>query len=187
MATTPTPAPHSSADAEDALRLARWTVTSGSNVNSRGAVVIASGDHQWEAAAEGNGAVDALFRAVDRALAPVLSGHPRLVAYDVHAVAEGPDAEGRVTVTIAPPVAAEGARASGRYTGEVTSTNIIAASIEAYIDAINELLAEEHWAGATESAGNRKRALVTEPAARGRRAELDEDAGRIDTTDWFNQ
>jgi LeuA allosteric (dimerisation) domain len=186
MASTPTPAPHASADAEETLHLARWTVTSGSNVNSRGAVVIASGDHQWEAAAEGNGAVDALFRAVDRALAGVLTGHPRLLGYDVHAVAEGPDAEGKVTVTIAPPTGAEGARANGRYTGEITSTNIIAASIEAYIDAINELLAEEHWAGATESAGNQKRARVTEPAARGRRAELDEEAGTIDTTDWFN-
>ena len=36
------------------LHLARWTVTSGSQVQSRGAVVIASGDHQWEASAEGN-------------------------------------------------------------------------------------------------------------------------------------
>jgi hypothetical protein len=105
----------------------------------------------------------------------------------VHAVAEGPDAEGKVTVTIEPPSAAAGARASGRYAGEVTSTNIIAASIEAYIDAINELLAEEHWQGATESAGNRKRARVSAPAAKAQRAELDEDAGRIDTTDWFNQ
>src|SRR5215210_9408516 len=164
-----------SAEATPTLHLARWTVTSGSNVNSRGAVVIAAGDHQWEASAEGNGAVDALFRAVDRALAEVLTGHPRLLGYDVHAVAEGPDAEGKVTVTIAPPTGAAGARANGRYTGEITSTNIIAASIEAYIDAINELLAEEHWAGATESAGNQKRARVTEPAARGRRAELDED------------
>src|ERR671925_589542 len=88
------------------LHLARWTVTSGSQVQSRGAVVIASGDHQWEASAEGNGAVDALYRAVDRALAGVLTGHPRLLAYDVHAVAEGPDAEGKVTVTIAPPTGA---------------------------------------------------------------------------------
>jgi len=186
MASTPTPAQHASADAEETLHLARWTVTSGSNVNSRGAVVIASGDHQWEAAAEGNGAVDALFRAVDRALAEVLTGHPRLLGYDVHAVAEGPDAEGKVTVTIAPPTGAEGARASGRYTGEITSTNIIAASIEAYIDAINELLAEEHWAGATETAGNRKRAKISEPAAKAQRAQLDEEAGKIDTTDWFN-
>jgi 2-isopropylmalate synthase len=169
------------------LHLARWTVTSGSNVNSRGAVVIASGDHQWEASAEGNGAVDALFRAVDRALAGVLTGHPRLIAYDVHAVAEGPDAEGRVTVTIAPPSEAAGARAEGRYTGETISTNIIAASIEAYISAINLLLDEEHWAGAAEDAGNRKRARVAPHDAKARRAELDEDAGRIDTTEWFNQ
>jgi 2-isopropylmalate synthase len=182
-----TTAAERSAEAAPALHLARWTVTSGSNVNSRGAVVIASGDHQWEASAEGNGAVDALFRAVDRALAEVLTGHPRLIAYDVHAVAEGPDAEGRVTVTIAPPSGAAGARAEGRYTGETTSTNIIAASIDAYIDAINALLAEEHWQDATEAAGNRKRARLTAPGARVRRAELDEDAGRIDTTDWFNQ
>ncbi|HEX3427979.1 MAG TPA: alpha-isopropylmalate synthase regulatory domain-containing protein [Candidatus Limnocylindrales bacterium] len=173
-------------DSADALHLARWTVTSGSNANSRGAVVIASGDHQWEASAEGNGAVDALFRAVDRALAGVLTGHPRLLSYDVHAVAEGPDAEGRVTVSIAPPSDASGPRGSGRYTGEIVSTNIIAASIEAYIDAINELLAEEHWAGATETAGNRKRARVSAPAAKAQRAELDEEAGAIDTTDWFN-
>lgn len=175
-----------SAEATPTLHLSRWTVTSGSNVNSRGAVVIASGDHQWEASAEGNGAVDALFRAVDRALAGVLTGHPRLLAYDVHAVAEGPDAEGRVTVTIAPP-AAEGARGTGRYTGETTSTNIIAASIDAYIRAINLLLAEEHWSGATESAGNRKRARVQPHDAKAQRAELDEEAGRIDTTEWFNQ
>jgi hypothetical protein len=188
MATTARSAQQTGTTTEDAtLHLARWTVTSGSNVNSRGAVVIASGEHQWEASAEGNGAVDALFRAVDRAIAGVLTGHPRLLAYDVHAVAEGPDAEGRVTVSIAPPSGAGGARADGRYQGEVISTNIIAASIEAYVEAINGLLAEEHWAGAAESAGNRKRAQVTASAAKAQRAEVDEEAGRIDTTEWFNQ
>ena len=76
MATTPTPAParrpamrrHPPPRPLDGdVRL---------NSNSRGAVVIAAGDHQWEASAEGNGAVDALFRAVDKALAGVLTGHP---------------------------------------------------------------------------------------------------------------
>ena len=183
------PSPDSSAspaDPADTLHLARWTVMSGSNANSRGAVVIAAGEHQWEASAEGNGAIDALFRAVDSALKDVLTGHPRLVGYVVRALGDAPDAEGRVTITIAPPPGAEGARASGRYTGEITSTNIIAASIEAYIDAINELLAEEHWQGATETAGNRKGARVSAPTAKAQRAELDEDAGKIDTTDWFN-
>ena len=45
---------------EATLQLARWTVTSGSNVRSRGAVVITSGDHEWRASATGNGAIDAL-------------------------------------------------------------------------------------------------------------------------------
>ncbi len=175
------------AAATPTLHLARWTVTSGSNVNSRGAVVIASGEHQWEASAEGNGAVDALFRAVDKAIAGVLTGHPRLISYDVHAVAEGPDAEGRVTITIAPPSDAGGARATGRYTGETTSTNIIAASIDAYIGAVNLLLAEEHWAGAAESAGNSKRARAQAKEAKERRAELDPEKAEHDTTAWFER
>jgi hypothetical protein len=168
------------------LHLARWTITSGSQVQSRGAVVIASGDHQWQASAEGNGAVDALYRAVDRALAGVLAGHPRLLAYDVHAVAEGPDAEGVVTVTIAPPSAASGRRGTGRYSGAARSENIIAASVDAYIDAVNRMLAEEHWAGAAESAGNRKRAKTATPAEGGR-AELDPDEAHHDTTAWFER
>ena len=73
----------------DALHLARWTVTSGSNTQSRGAVVIEAGDHHWQASSQGNGAVDALFGAVDRALAEVLAGHPRLVGYDVRALGRG--------------------------------------------------------------------------------------------------
>lgn len=166
------------------LRLGRWTVTSGSQVQSRGAVVISSDDHEWQASAEGNGAVDALFGAVDKALADVLHGHPRLVGYDVHSVGEGPDAEGVVTLRIAPPPEAPGVRATGEYTGESRSTNIIAASVDAYIDAINRLLDEEHWAGATDAAGNRKRA--TTAARAGARAEMDEDAAHHDTTSWFN-
>jgi 2-isopropylmalate synthase len=169
----------------DALHLARWTINSGSNVQSRGAVVIASGDHQWEAKAEGNGPVDALYRAVDKALHDVLTGHPRLMAYDVHAVAEGPESDGIVTVSLAPPASAAGARATGRYRGEARSSNIIAASVEAYIAAINRLLAEEHWAGATEDAGNRKR--VRGAGARSRRAELDETADDGNITDWFSR
>ena len=146
-------------------------------------MVIASGDHQWEGSAEGNGPVDALYRAVDRALDAVLTGQPRLLAYDVHALTEGPAAEALVTVAVAPPSSAVGQRASGRYEGDARSTNIIAASVEAYIRALNQLLAESHWADATESAGNRKRAGGA--AATDARARLDEDEGANDVTDWL--
>jgi 2-isopropylmalate synthase len=170
----------------DSLQLARWTATSGSNVRSRGAVVIGSGDHEWRASAEGNGAIDALFRAVDEALAGVLTGHPRLLAYDIHALGEGTDTIGAVTVRIAPPDIG-GERGSGEYSGEARGPNIIAASIEAYIAALNALLAESHWSGATEAAGNRKGVAVSAGTAREQRADLDEGEAPHDTTAWFER
>jgi hypothetical protein len=174
------------ADDADSLHLARWTATSGSNTRSRGAVVIASGDHEWRASAEGNGAIDALYRAVDQALSGVLTGHPRLLAFDIHALGEGTDTVGAVTVRIAPPDIG-GQRGSGEYAGEARGSNIIAASIEAYVAAINLLLAEAHWSGATEAAGNRKGVAVSAGKAREQRADLDEGEAPHDTTNWFER
>ena len=169
------------------VRLERWTVTTGSNVNSRAAVVLIAGRHDWKASAEGNGAVDALLRAVDKALADILGGHPVLLSYDVHALAEGPDAEGRVTVRIAPPASAAGAHADGPYTGEVASTNTVAASVEAYVGALNAMLVDPSWAGAAETAGSRRgRGRGAEPGGPAS-AEFDDDARPIDTTEWFNR
>lgn len=181
------PAADEALPANEKLRLARWTVASGSNIQSRGAVVIVSGDHQWEGAAEGNGPVDALIRAVDTALADVLGGHPRLLAYEVHAVTEGPDAEAAVTVRIAPPESATGHRAAGRHRAEAHNVNMIAASVEAYISAVDELLAQEHWRGATEAAGNRKGVVISARKAREQRADLDEAEAPHDTTAWFER
>jgi LeuA allosteric (dimerisation) domain. len=171
---------------EDSLQLSRWTATSGSNVRSRGAVVITSGDHEWRASADGNGAIDALYRAVDNALVGVLSGHPRLLAYDIHALGEGTDTIGAVTVRIAPPDIG-GERGSGEYTGEARGPNIIAASIEAYILALNALLGESHWSGATEAAGNRKGVAISPGKAREQRADIDEAEVPRDTTAWFER
>ncbi len=166
------------------VHLARWSCTTGSSVQSRAVVVLESGEHQWRATSEGNGAVDALYHAVDRALAGVLAGHPRLVAYDVHALAEGPSAEGRVRVEVEPPAEAPGPRSAGRYQGEARSTNIIAASVEAYIEAINAMLAEAHWAGATEEAASHRRARGSRAGAGAVEIDHSED---LDTSGWFER
>jgi 2-isopropylmalate synthase len=167
--------------ADQRVELVRWTCTTGSNARSRGAVVVQSGDHRWQASAEGIGPVDALYRAVDSALHDVLTGHPRLTAYDLEALTLGTEGVARVRLQLSPPEAAEGARSSGTYEGIGESPNIVAASIEAYIDAVNGLLAEEHWAGATDSAGNFR-------AATGEQApspEYDPSKGAPDTTRWW--
>ena len=181
-----------SATSTPPLHLARWTVSSGSNARSRGAVILDDGEHHWQASSEGNGAIDALYTAVDKALAEILDGHPRLLGYDIHALGEGTDTIGVVTVRIAPPLVS-GERGSGEYVGEARGPNIIAASIEAYIVALNAMLAEEHWEGAPRDAAHepgsraRPKAAVRAGEARERRAELDEDAGAIDTVDWFDR
>lgn len=164
-----------------ALHLARWSVTSGSNVRSRGIVVLDAGEHHWQGSAEGNGAVDALFKAVDSALAPLLSGHPRLVGYEVAALAEGPDAEGRVSIRIRPPVGAPGERGTGEYSGGSSGTNIIAASIEAYVEALDAMLGAPSWAAAPTEAGSTRR----KRQPHGRRGEFDAEKGVPDTTAWF--
>jgi len=171
---------------DTALHLARWTVTSGSNIRSRGAVVIAAGDREWRASADGIGPIDALYRAVDKALAGVLSGHPRLRAYDIHALGEGTDVVGLVSVRVAPPEV-EGDRGTGEFGGEARGANIIAASIEAYIQALNGLLSDPSWSGATEAAAGRPREAVSAGVARERRAELDEDDAQHDTVAWFER
>lgn len=178
--------PHRAPDAPIALR--RWTVTSGSNTNSRAAVVLATGSDSWDASAEGNGPVDALFRAVDRALDDVLDGHPRLVGYEVRALDEGPGAEGRVTVTITPPAGAEGERAAGRHAGEATSTNTIAASVEAYVAALNAMLGGKAWAGAAREAGARRDPRAGAAAGSSAApAEWIEAEADVDPHEWFNR
>ena len=173
-----------------AISLDRWTVTSGSNVNSRAAVVIRAGGYDWKASTEGNGAVDALLKAVDRALGDVLGGHPQLLSYDVHALGEGPGAEGRVNLVIAPPPGSPGERGEGRFPGSSSSTNTVASSVEAYIEALNGMLESPAWAGAagaaSETMAARRRARGTVPGT-DQPAEFDDDAQSLDINDWFNR
>ena len=85
----------------------------------------------------GNGPVNALFKAVDEAVQPVLGWHPVLTEYEIKAVSEGEDAQGQVLVR-ARRSSDEGPGAL-LVTGHGLSTNIIEASLEAYLVATNKL------------------------------------------------
>jgi 2-isopropylmalate synthase len=167
---------------EPVLTVLRWNATTGSGSRSRATVIIGSGEHLFEATGVGDGPVDALFRATDRALHPVLGGHPRLLAYSVSALpmSDGgypaSDARGQVEVRLAPPAG------EAEFTASAIDTNILAASLGAYVAAINHLLLEPGWAAAIEAAGNRRRATST--PQRGR-ATLDPDAPEHDMHKWY--
>jgi 2-isopropylmalate synthase len=84
------------------------------------------------AAAIGAGPVDAAFRAIDQ-LVPVKAV---LIEYDVHSVTAGIDALGEVTVRVRDDGLDEG-KIFGGYGAD---TDIIAASAQAYLAALNRLI-----------------------------------------------
>lgn len=82
-------------------------------------------------AAIGKGPVDACYQAVDA----IVKCPNTLIEYSVHAVTEGIDALGEVTVRIGTP---DGSRSFGGYGAE---SDIVVASVRAYLAALNRMLA----------------------------------------------
>ena len=103
---------------------------------SRAKLTLLGGGHRWRANADGNGAVDALMRAVDDALAPLLGEGVALATYDVHAT--GPGHETKASVSLS--VRSRGDADGPLYPGHFVSENVLEASIGAYVDAVNALL-----------------------------------------------
>ena len=95
------------------------------------------GGEERTAEATGNGPVDALFGAVDEAVQPVLGWHPTLTEYEIKAVSAGEDAQGQVLVRCRR--SSDEGPGALVVTGHGLSTNIIEASLEAYLVAVNKL------------------------------------------------
>lgn len=82
-------------------------------------------------AAVGTGPVDASYRAIDA----IVNAPNVLIEYSVHSVTEGIDALGEVTVRISPP------NSSRTFGGYGADSDIIVASVKAYIAAVNRMIA----------------------------------------------
>ncbi len=88
---------------------------------------ICRGSEILEAEARGDGPVDAAYKAIARAAGI----SPAILRYEIQAVTEGTDALGKVTVQMD--------HNGRRVLGRGASTDIIEASIKAYLDALNRL------------------------------------------------
>jgi 2-isopropylmalate synthase len=120
------------------VALQGWSVTSSHGGSSTGNVTVAIEGEARSAEGTGNGPVDALFSAVDAAVEPVLGWHPTLTDYEIRAVSAGEDAQGQVLVKSRRSTDPDAAH--GTATGHGLSTNIIEASVEAYLAALEKLL-----------------------------------------------
>jgi 2-isopropylmalate synthase len=100
-------------------------------------VTVAIEGRERATEATGNGPVNALFSAVDEALQPVLGWHPILTEYEIKAVSAGEDAQGQVLVRCRR--SSDEGPGALIVSGHGLSTNIIEASLDAYLVATNKL------------------------------------------------
>ncbi len=119
------------------IALEGWSVTSSHGGKATGTVSLSIGGEEHGHESTGNGPVNALYAAVDAVLQPVLGWHPILAEYEIKAVSAGEDAQGQVRVRCRR--SSEEGPGALVVTGHGLSTNIIEASLEAYLVAANKL------------------------------------------------
>jgi 2-isopropylmalate synthase len=113
----------------ETYRLVSIHVESGSGVTPTAAVEIAVGQEVLKKTGSGDGPVDAAYRTI----ATMTATKSRLLSYNVKGITGGTDALGEVTVT----VEEEGKSVMGHG----ADTDIIIASVRAYLNALNKLAA----------------------------------------------
>ncbi|MBI5137139.1 MAG: 2-isopropylmalate synthase [Nitrospirae bacterium] len=108
--------------------LAHMRVTSGTDAVPTASVTLTVDGAEKAATAQGDGPVDAGYRAI----AQITGTDSRLTAYIVQAISGGTDAQGRVTVKVE-----DGGRT---FTGQGADPDIVVASARAYLNALNKVV-----------------------------------------------
>lgn len=108
-----------------------YTTTSSNVTNSMSQITLRCNDEIMCGVSDGDGPIDAAFRAIEQCI----GHHYELDDFQVQSVTEGKEALGSALVRL---------RNNGKlYSGNGTSTDIVAASIRAYINALNKIVFEE--------------------------------------------
>jgi 2-isopropylmalate synthase len=118
----------------DPLQLMRWNASIGSNGPATASVVVTREGQEVTGDGQGNGAVNALFQAIDAAIAIPCE----LEEYQVEAVTPGEDAQGQVRLRI---------RVGDQiFNGYGLATDVVEASARAYLAALSKVIEGESTA-----------------------------------------
>ncbi len=112
-----------------ALQLVSLRVTTGTDITPSATVKIKKSNTVQEASSIGDGPVDACYKAVDK----ITGTKAKLTGYEIESLTRGQDAQGlvRVEIAVGKQIAA----------GRGASTDIMEASVKAYLDALNRIKA----------------------------------------------
>lgn len=121
-------AEESSEQVEDGLRLVSLKVCSQTGVRPHAQIVISVHGDQRQAQADGDGPVDAAFKAIES----MVQAGGQLQLYSVSNITSGTDAQGEVTVRLE--------KAGRIVNGHGADTDIVVASAKAYLNALSKLV-----------------------------------------------
>ena len=111
--------------------LESYVVTSGNTISATASLKLKKQEKTLEGVSIGDGPIDAAFLAVEK----ITGQHYELDDFQIQAVTEGREAMGQTVVKL---------RSGGKvYSGRGISTDIVGASIRAYINALNKIVYEE--------------------------------------------
>jgi 2-isopropylmalate synthase len=112
-------------------QIVNYVINSGNVITATANLLLSRNGEEVRGVGIGDGPIDAAFQAIEQ----VIGHHYELDDFQIQTVTEGRDAMGSALVKL---------RAGGRvYSGNGISTDIIGASIRAYISALNKIVYEE--------------------------------------------
>lgn len=112
-------------------KLKSYVINSGNIINASAVMVLEKNGEEKQGITVGDGPIDAAFQCVEA----IAGRHFELDDFQIHSVTEGREAMGAAVVKL---------RSEGKlYSGRGTSTDIVEASINAYINALNKICFEE--------------------------------------------
>ena len=111
--------------------LANYVINCGNIISASAHLKLTRGEQALEGICLGDGPIDAAFLAIEQ----IIGHHYELDDFQIQAVTEGREAMGSALVKL---------RSGGKlYSGKGISTDIIGASIHAYLSALNKIVYEE--------------------------------------------
>ncbi len=111
--------------------LVNYVINSGNIISASAQIALKRMGETLQAVSIGDGPVDAAFKAIDQ----IVGHHYELDDFQIQAVTEGKEAVGKALVKL---------RDRGRlYSGTGISTDILGASLRAYLNAVNKIIYEE--------------------------------------------
>ena len=114
-------------------RLKSFVINSGNLISATANISLDKGDRMMQGVSVGDGPIDAAFLAIEK----IIGTHYDLDDFQIQAVTEGREAVGSAVVKLR--------SSTGKlYSGRGISTDIIGASIRAYINALNKIVYEEN-------------------------------------------